>query len=352
MSKLVIGKILEAIHFIIKQNGFEITEKQMSKADSEIIPYLLENLELEKSSVNVQHIGHPELSTDKRIYPAVMKYFSIVQDNASLYDELLEEGYEFIERYTSFKFYSLDRSFTSKFKKNEFKKLILKNDEAIRAFYNSLRGLDKGEKEYYYKEFSNIIHKDASVLRVGYNSRGYSSYNYLTQRNIEYFGSEYLVNAKENARNVINSIHCKIDEEKVEYIKELLDKYPDYKNIISLDSKVINSFTIDELSKMSYKDSKLYQAALKYDLASRVKEILKVNPAFDCPENFIRIEIFKVLSNEEILELSPMAIDKISKIKIKEIDNVIVMPVKEINKVVMLDKAKKKVDNITSRFKK
>jgi len=350
MSGLVIDKILEAIHFIIKQNGFELTEKQIEKADREITPYLLENLELDETSCNVQHLGHPTLATDKRIYPAVMRYFSITQDNLGLYDDLLEDNYEFMERQTRFKFYSLDRSFTGKFKRNEFRKIIVKNDEALRSFYNSLRGLDKSEKEYYYEEFANIIRRDASTMRVGKESREeYSTYNYLTQRNIKYFGSEYLINAKENARNIINGLHCRLDEDIVSYIKSLLEKYPDFRVILTIDSNVIKNFTIDELNKMSYKDSKIYEIALKYNLVSRIKEILKLKPEFNPPENFIREEVFKTLTNEEILSLSDEAIEKISKIRFKEIDNVIVMPIREINKIVMFDKAKRKINNITGR---
>ena len=352
MSSLTIEKILEAIRYIIIHNGFELNERQIDKANEEIIPYLQDTLEIEEKEFNVHYIGRPILSTERKIYPAVMKYFAITQENSGLYDELSEEGYEFIERQTSFKFYSLDRSFTNHFKRNEFKKLILKNDEVFRTFYNSLRGLDSKEKELYYTEFENIIRKDASTMRVGYNPKvEYNSYNYLTYRNIKYFGSDYLINIGDNARNIINNLHCKVDEDVALYIKTLLDKYPDYKNRIPIDSKVIDSFTVDELNEMSYKDSKLYEYALKNNLVSRVKELLKENEDFIAPENFIREEVFKVLSNEEILNLSMDAIEKISKIKFKQIDNVIVMPVKEIYKIVSHDKLNKKIEKITGRSK-
>ena len=343
MSNLTIQKILEAIHFIITQNGFTITEKQQEKADEQIVSYLIDNLDISEKDCAVKHLGHPEFSTDKRIYPAVMKYFSIIQDNVSLYNDLLEENYDFIESKIRFKFYSLDKNFTNHFKKNEFRKLLVKNDEAIRTFYNSLRGLDSKEKEEYYSEFEKIVHRDASVLRVGYDDRReFHSYNFITARNIEYFGSDFLINSNPNMRKFINSLHMRIDEESADYIKSLLEKYPDFVSKINIDKDVISNFNIDELYNMSYKDSKLYEVALKRHLVSRMKELLEIKPEFNPPENFIR---------EEILELSNEAIDKISKIRFKEIDNVVVMPVKEINKIVMLDKAKKKISNITGRSK-
>lgn len=350
MSSLTIEKILEAIRYIITQNGYELTEKQIDKANKEIIPYLYETLTISDKDYNVHYIGRPVLSKDRKIYPAVMKYFSITQENSGLYNDLLEDGYRFIEPHTNFKFYSLDRNFTNHFKKNEFKKLILKNDEVFRTFYYSLRGLDSKEKELYYTEFERIIRKDASTMKVGQNTRGgYNSFNYLTYRNIKYFGGDYLTSIGTNERNVINNLHCRLDDEIVSYIKSLLEKYPDFKAMIPIDSKVIKNFTIDELNNMSYKDSKLYEHALKNNLVSRVKELLKMDEDFNAPENFIREEVFKVLSNEEILNLSMDAIEKISKIKFKQIDNVIVMPVKEIYKIVSHDKLHRKIENITGR---
>ena len=346
MTRLVIKKILEAIHFIIEKNGYTLTDKQKEKADNEIIPYLQGNLNINDS--NIIHPGSPEYSLDKRIYPAVMKYFSITQGNEILYDELLDEDYEFMERQSVFKFYSLDRKFSNHFKKSEFENILLKYDDPVRNFYISLRGLDQKEKEEYYEKFSYIVHKDLSTLKVGYNPHEDNhSFNFLTMNNIKYFGCEYLLNTNHVQREIINSIHFRVDDKSISYIKNILEKYPDSKNIISFDSSFIGLFTEDELLNMSSKDNKLYKLALEHNLFSRMKEILSINPDFDCPRGFIREEVFKTLTNEEILNLSDEAIDKISKIKVKEIDNVIVMPIRKINKIVFMDKTKRKIEEIT-----
>ena len=66
-----------------------------------------------------------------------------------------------------------------------------------------------------------------------------------------------------------------------------------------------------------------------------------MNPDFNCPNGFIRPEIFKVLSDEEIIGLTNEGINEILSIKIPEIDNVLVMPVKKIRKVLANDEKRK-----------
>ena len=77
-----------------------------------------------------------------------------------------------------------------------------------------------------------------------------------------------------------------------------------------------------------------------------------MNPEFACPIDFIRPEIFKVLSDEEIVSLTKDGINEILSIKIPEIDNVLVMPVKKIRKVLAHDEKRKNNDESIGSIKK
>ena len=102
---------------------------------------------------------------------------------------------------------------------------------------------------------------------------------------------------------------------------------------------------------MSKKDSILYKAAIKNNLLDRIKNILSMNPNFNCPKSFIREEIFRILSDEEIVELSDDAKMKISE-SIPNMQDVMVMPIKKIRGIVFRDKVLRKVDSIVGNRKK
>lgn len=340
MSDLVIKNVLDAIHYVLERNEFDFNEKQLEKADNEIIPYI-EELDIDEKEFKIIQHGSPVLSYDKRIDSVLIRYFAIIENNTSLYNSLIEEGYDFKKKHNGFKFYALDRILTLHMKNNEYIKLLMKHDEVVDKFYSSLRGLDRKEKEEYCIKFIDIIHRDASVMKIGYDKEDNNNYNYLTKRNIELFGSDFLVNTNSNQRNIINCLYFHMNEEDASIIKELLTKYPECKLNIFIDKDVLHNFTIDEIVNISLKDAKLYETAMKACVLDRMKELLKLKPDFDCPLSFIREGIFRVLDNDTILGLTEEGIKDISKIVIPEIDNVVVMPVKKIRKIVFMDNLRK-----------
>ena len=338
MNKIVEKNVLDAIHYILEHNGFKFTERQISLADDFIIPFI-DDLNIDNKEFNVVTVGVPKLVTDKRILPIFTKYFAFIEDNMGLYTELQKENYIFYENY-NVKFYALDRVLTGNFKKNDYTKLLLKYEKVFSKFYNSIRGLEKSEKEEICKEFGDIVHIDQTTLRVGYDEN-INNCNFLIGRNIKLFGKEFLLKLNNDQREIINNLRINLDESDASKIKELFTKYPDYTGNISFSSELLRSFSIDEISSMSLKDSILYEEALNAGLLGRMKNILLLNPNFDCNSAFIRPEIFKVLSDEEIIGLTEEGIEEILSIKIPEIDNVLVMPVKKIKKVLAHDEKRK-----------
>ena len=127
---------------------------------------------------------HPSLVTDKRIIPLFIKYFAFIENNMDLYTELKKEDYVFYENHI-IKFYALDRVLTGNFNVDEYTRLLLEYEGVVSKFYSSTRGLDLSEKEFCCREFSDIIHRDYTTLRIGYDSADENSnYNFLTSHNI------------------------------------------------------------------------------------------------------------------------------------------------------------------------
>lgn len=338
MDKIVEKNVLDAIHYVLEHNEFKFTDKQIALADDFIIPFI-DDLDIDSKEFNVITMGVPKLVKNKKILPLLPKYFAFIEDNMGLYTELKEENFNFSQNY-GIKFYALDRMLTGNFKRNEYKSILLKYEDAIARFYSSIRGLEKEEKEKYIKEFSDIVHIDQTTLKVGYDD-DYSDYNFLIKDNIELFGKDFLLKLNKNQREMINNMHINLGIDEANKIKKLIDEYPDYSSSIEFSSGLLRYFSVDEISKISFKDSILYEAALQVGLLYRMKNILALDPNFNCPVSFIRQEIFKVLTDEEIIGLTSEGIEEILDIKIPEIDNVLVMPVRKIKKVLINDEKRK-----------
>lgn len=355
MEEVVKKNVLDAIHFILKLQRQYIDEDKMKKADELIIPYVENNFEYDKNEFKVKVFGAPVLVNDKRIFPIVIRYYAIVQDNLSLLSKLEEENYSFKGIQHVIKFYALDKQLSNKFKEKDYIRYLKKNDDCIEHFYNTLRGLNHHEREVILKEFSEIVKADPTVLEVGKEDDEF--FNFLTRRNIEYFGKDFLLSLDDKQRKLVNSFYFQVDDSNISKIKELVIKYPDFKMPIPLYVDILNMFTVDEIGTMSDKDIELYAVADKKHLLPRMKELLEINPSFDCPKEFINKDIFW-LTNEEILDLDWETMEEISKIKRKELnDGTFVIPVNKMRATIDKSKEnknknelKKKVDGIIEKI--
>lgn len=347
MEEIVKKNVLDAVHYILRNQHQYLDEEKMNKADELIIPYIEDNFEYKKDEFKVKKFGAPVLSNDKRIIPICIKYYAIMQDNLSLLEKLEEMDYSFVGVQHSIKLFALDKQLSSKFKEKDYIYYLKKNNTCIEHFYNTLRGLDHHERELILKEFSLIVKEDPTTLEVGREKDGF--YNFLTRRNIELFGKDFLLSMDKKQRELINTFYFQIDDSNISKIKELVVKYPDFKMPIPLYVDILNMFSVDEIGTMSDKDIRLYAAADKFHLLDRMKGLLEVNPEFDCPKGFINKDVFNWLTNEDILKLDYETMEEIGKIKCVELKNAIVFPVNKINSIIHKNERKKKVDEFIEK---
>ena len=303
MKTDVESKVLETFHYVLKHNGFEFTDEGLDLADTFIQRFIV-NLGIRPEEFKVVTMGAPKLVKDKRIIPLLIQYFAFLENNMDLYTKLFKSDYVFYENY-SIKFYALDRLLSGNFTIDEYINLLNNYGGVVSKFYASIRDIDSCEKEKCCRDFAFIVHSDPTVLEVGYNNgEEGSNYNFLTAKNICLFGKEFLLSINSNQREMINSIDFNIREDEALKIKELCTRYPEFLGSISLCSNLLRYFTIDEISNMKMKDSIMYEEAMEYGLLDRMKNILSLNPDFNCQKEFIRVEIFNAFSDEEIIGLT------------------------------------------------
>lgn len=343
MEEIVIKNVLDAVHYVLHTQKQYNDEKVMAKVDKEIVPFIEENFEYSNTEFRVKHFGTPVLVGDKRIKPILLRYYAMCQNNVDLLEKLEQEDYSFIGNHHSYNFFALDRQLSTKFKEKTYIHLLVKHSNSIERFYDSLRGLDYHEREKYMRDFADMVKHDQTVLSVGETRNDYC--NFLTRRNIELFGKDFLLSLDKKQRKLVNSFHFQIGESNIDKVKELVIKYPDFKMSIPLYKDILDNFSVDELGTMSDKDAKLYAEAIKANVVDRVKDLLKANPLFNCPPGFIRYEIFKVLDNKTILSLSEEAKDEIVSMRFVELKNAYVFPVKKLNKIVTKDKIRQKIES-------
>ena len=303
MNETVVKEVLDAIHIMLKNNGFAFTLEQISSTDDFIIPFISE-LGIDSKEFNVEKKGVPRLVNDKRIIPIFIRYFALIEDNKELYEKLEKEDYVFYENHV-IKFYALDRLLSAKFDIDEYIRLLNEYGDVVFKFYASIRGLDLSEKEFCCREFSDIIHRDYTTLKVGYDDADENSnYNFLTSHNILLFGKDFLLSLNRNQREMINNININLTDEEALKIKELYTKFPKFSGNISMSSGLLKYFSIDEISTMTMKDSILYEEAINVGLLDRMRNILSLNPDFNCTNDFINPLIFDICTDEEISKLS------------------------------------------------
>ena len=344
MEEVVIKHVLDAVHFTLKNQRQYLDPIKMEKADSLIVPYIEENFEYSEGEFAVKYPGRVILAGDKRIVPIVIRYYAIMQDNLSLLKRLEDEKYNFSGNQNSINYFVLDKQLSSKFKTNEYIRDLKKYGVVFEHFYSTLRGLDYREREKILVDFADIVKKRPNLMQVG--TKGHDYPNLLTRRNIDLFGKDFLLSLDDKQIRLVNSFYFQITEDNINEIKELVIKYPNFSMPIPLYREILDYFTVDELGNMSVKDMRLYEIATKNHLIDRMKELLSKNPEFDCPDNFIRYEIFRVIDNETILSLSNEVMEELSKVRLVELNNVYVFPVKKINRIIMKDKLKKKIEGI------
>ena len=355
MNERIMKRIKETIYFLLRFNNKPLDDELKEKYDGLLEKMINEKFEYNEEDFRVIHLdGFLESIGDKSL-PIALEFYATIQDNIELMNKMNEAGYTFFTSGSKINLYALDKKFSSKFDTDDYIKLLKNTEHSVKRFYNSLVFVPEEEKEQYMSDFAEIIKHKPNITKNREDSDIYGSYlNILTARNIRCFGKEFLMNLTEQQKIVLNSLTFNLDDRHVKIIKDLLTKYPNKVFNVTLRKDILDNFTIDEIASMSVKDATLYEFALKIGQLDKMKEVLKINPNFDCSRKLISPEIFKTVDAKDLAELTSIGMDELANIRIPKNELAYVIPVRKINRTVERDKKRRLKENKEQRvfFKK
>ena len=294
---------MNSLHFLLRTNNIHLTEEQIKDADEEIIKIIIENGVLDEIPERETAFDELLKVSDKFVAPFVFYYYAYTQGNLTLLKKLNHLHYSFHDKMYSYKMFPLDREYSEHFEEDEYIRLLLRNNIVMRNFDASLLNTRGQEKKEYKKRFVDILKKNPEVAHDSRDGNRVYKY-YLLKSNMDIFGDEFLLNATDDQKYIIDKIRFKLTDLTEHRLKTYLEKYPDVVPLIELTPQTLQFFTIDELANLSEKDAKLYECAFRKEVPNRIKHILSLDPNFFCEADLIDPDILDFIDDEDLLNLT------------------------------------------------
>ena len=322
LTELEPKEILDNLHMYVSRTGQVLKEEQRKIADEKMTLVLNDGLiselleKYEKDGKKIENNLEEKKALEEIEFVLLKFYYAIYNDNLELYRKFLNNKVSLGTSVYDNKLYLLNKELTDIFKTSkdyfEFVKVF---NPAIKKFYASIGNRDTKERDEFIKSFTNIIKSDKRYLFRKKTDHPPIYMNVLTARNIKAFGEDLLKNATYKQKEVINSFNYKMDETRLEKIKFLIKKYPNYVIKCDLCEEFIGAFKIDEIANMPANQTIILNKAAKLGIVPQVLEVFKLNPDFTCPEKMINEKAFNEIPADTMIMLSEGAKKDISKIK-------------------------------------
>lgn len=352
MTDVEIKRVKNTVYFLLRINNKQLNDELRDKYNDTLEEIIKEEYDYNEKDFYLIDSEDYSGVIGKKSLPIALKFYATIENNLKMLDKLKQAGYIFYTSGTKINLYALDKSFSSKFREDEYINLMTKNESVARRFYHSLVFESEEARDWLTLDFANIMHRNPNVTKSSRKNDDYNTYNnILTSRNIRFFGKDFLINLTEQQKITLDSLNIRLDDKHLSKVKELLIKYPNQVFHIAIRGDVLDKFSIDEIGTMSVKDAALYEFAMQIDQLDKMKEVLRINPNFDCMHKFVRYEIFKTLDASTIAGLTDIGIDELTRMKIPRNDSAYVIPIRKINRIVERDnKRKTKEEKDNKRF--
>lgn len=337
ITELKHEEILDRLHTYVTQTGNVLKDDKRELADQKMIKILEDGLIQELMNKKKDEDKIKDNFIDSSVYDEIefvlLKfYYAIYNDNVELYKKIVDKNISLGKSVYENRLYLLNKELRDIFKNDkEYFEFISINNPAIKRFYSSIGNQDSEERDGYIESFCKIIKGDKRYLSRKKNEYPGIFMNVLTDRNLRVFGEEFLKNATNKQKEVINTFIYNISDEDLVKVGELIKKYPQYKVHCKLETEFIREFTIDELGEMNLRQTIIYNKAAKQGILPLLKEAIKLKPNFDCPDHFIDKDVFETIPVDTIVLLSYNAMTDITKVKHNERYK------KNVNKIVRKD---------------
>lgn len=325
LTELEPKEIIDNLHMYVSRTGQVLKDKQREVADEKMTLVLNDGLiselleKYQKDGNKIENNIDEKKALEEIEFVLLKFYYAIYNDNVELYRKFLNNKISLGTSIYDNRLYLLNKELTDIFKTSkDYFDFIKVFNPAIKRFYASIGNKDTEERDEFIKSFTNIIKSDKRYLFRKKNDNPPIYMNVLTARNIKVFGEDLLKNATYKQKEVINSFNYKIDETRLEKIKFLIKKYPNYVINCDLCDEFIGAFKIDEIAAMPQNQTVILNKAAQLGIVPQALEIFKLNPNFTCPEKMINEQAFNEISADTMVMLSENAKKEISKVKQNE----------------------------------
>lgn len=361
-SDVVFLEKMNEIKTTIKNSGFLLDSYKAYFVDCHMKSLIDDLYDPEKENSSIRNLYHKlGISIGNRIGNMIVYYyFAFYQDNLELLQKVLESGFEFDLEFPRKNLYLLDSQLSSHFSIDQYLFLIQNCNEEMFRFYEQVMStishrdhLDKRrnllkqlnelnrslfqsdnhytdderrkmlfqlkkvshelrnfrsyrysapERDILFQKFADLITKDVFATKSESETE-LDYYSLITPDTIQVFGIDGLLSLTDAQKWILD--HSEIRSyEFYERMRSFFEKYPSFSKKIIFNADLLNHFSDEELFLLTDFEIAIYRRASTFCLTSRVKSLVKNGFSFDGREDLIHPDLFKILTNDEILSLS------------------------------------------------
>lgn len=320
--------ILNTIKDKLRKNNVVLEEKQELLTDEKmlkIIESVVKN-EIERifEANNVSEKNHKNEKFNLHIMISLIQYYvALYNDNLDLLHKLLNNKFYWGSYTTNeMNLFVLDKRLTSNFSESEFFEILEDNTILLRNFYSSLytmKGNNKINPAEIIKKVANVLKKDKNIAKTAYVYRNRCNHLFSIPL-LEYFSEEEILKLNDEQKCMVDDFWNFKDKD-TEIKLNLIKNYNYSKNLIYWE-QFDKYFTVEEILNFTDVDIEIFKKLLTshfdnsadYDVLipmaiQKIKNIKKINPEFNYALDAI---VYDVLSEEEIMNLSPDGVCKIN----------------------------------------
>ena len=166
-----------------------------------------------------------------------------------------------------------------------------------------------------YGQFSKILQTSPFVCKKKeidqYGRNVYS--NILSPYIMEVFGVQGILNLSEKQKQILSQIDCR-DKKTIYRVKLFMEKNPNYSGNLHFSKDILDVLEDERITDLSPEEENIYNKASSINVTKRVKELGDEGFSFIGKEDILNPTVMKVLSDKEILELTPKEVERIKRL--------------------------------------
>lgn len=208
-EKVYARTFLNEVKSRVRQNKMKIEGDKEKKVDSKL-EEVIKDLSFEDKGNTTKYMVKSLLSNNteetERVFSTLVVYYAaLYNDNVDLLKELLDKDFYFGYKRSSLNIGVLDKRLSSKFKREDYIKLVKCQSDSFHRFYYGLSYVNrKKDDDFYIDKFSSIMKKTIPSLDSEKKNTPFDEVGSCDiVKALEYFDEDAILNASINQRKHI-----------------------------------------------------------------------------------------------------------------------------------------------------